>query len=302
LLRGKQQVLARTATAYVGMMLASENLNVVLRAEETALAHLKVVEDRFRGGLAVKSDVLRAQVRIGDLEQQRLQAESQVKVAEAMLKAIMGRSDDRPLKLVAPFKKCRPTQGLLSEWIARALNLRPDIKKLALQEEIAAKEIDRAKAGHWPTLALQGSYDINTEDFSESADSYTVGAVLKLNLYSGERISAQAAAAKAMLARIKNLRKALALGVRVETQKAYYQAQSTWQSIQLAQTVVDQAEEGLRIVGNRYQSGLLTIVSLLDAQVTFQQALTQQFKAMHDYKVARIELALAAGEIDENFQ
>jgi len=91
------------------------------------------------------------------------------------------------------------------------------------------------------------------------------------------------------------------LAVRVETQRAYYQAQSAWQSIDVARQAVDQAEEGLRIVGNRYAGGLLTIVDLLDAQVALQQARTRHFKAMHDYKVARIDLALASGSIDKDF-
>ena len=301
LLRAEQQIIARTAKAYVGMMLAEENSRVILQSLETAQAHFKVVEDRFHGGLAVKSDVLRAQVRIADLEQQRLQSLSQVQVAQAMLKAVMGRADDADLHLVAPFEKCQPTQGDLNQWIARALGHRPDLKGLQIQEEIAGKEVDRAQAGHWPSLALQGSYDLNSEDFSDSGESYTVGAMVQLNLYSGQRISAMAAEARAMLAKIKSLRQGMILGIRVETQKAFFQAQSTWQSIAVARGAVAQAEEGLRITGNRYQNGLLTLVSLLDAQVTFQQASTQLFKALHDYKVARIELALAAGVIDETF-
>jgi outer membrane protein len=70
----------------------------------------------------------------------------------------------------------------------------------------------------------------------------------------------------------------------------------------VAQIAMQQADEGLRIVANRYQNGLLTLVSLLDAQVALQQARTQHFKALHDYKVARIDLALATGAIDKNFQ
>ena len=90
--------------------------------------------------------------------------------------------------------------------------------------------------------------------------------------------------------------------MRVETQRAFYQAHSAWQSIAVARAAVDQAGEGLRIVANRYRNGLLTIVDLLDAQVALQQARTQVFRALHDYKVARIELALASGTIGEEYR
>ena len=111
-----------------------------------------------------------------------------------------------------------------------------------------------------------------------------------------------AAALVAGATKVKAMRRSLELGVRVETQRAFYQAQSTWKSIAVARQAVDQAEEGLRIVSNRYGSGLLTIVDLLDAQTALQQARTHLFKAMHDYRVARIELALAAGTITKDFQ
>ena len=219
-----------------------------------------------------------------------------------MLHAAMGQPDDGRIAPTTPIERCIPTDGSLDQWIHQALDRRPDLKQVALQEDIAEKEIARARAGHYPTLALQGNYEINSEDFNDSHDNYALGAVLRVNLYSGQRISSQAAAAKSMLAKVQSLHKALELGVRVETQRAFYHAQSSWQSISVARQAVDQAEEGLRIVANRYSGGLLTIVDLLDAQTALQQVRTQHFKAMHDYKVARIELALAAGSIDRDFE
>jgi outer membrane protein len=300
--RSEQQVVAQAAEAYVGLLLAVEDHTVVVQALETAQAHLKLVQDRFRAGLAVKSDVLRAQVRIADLAQQRLMAESQIQVAQAVLHAAMGQPDQGRIEPATPIDRCIPTEGTLDQWIQQALDRRVELKQVRLQADIAGKEISRARAGHLPTLALQGNYEVDSEDFSDSHDNYTVGAVVRMNLYSGSRISAQTAAAKADLSKVKARRKALELGVRVETQRAFYHTQSTWKSISVARQAVDQAEEGLRIVANRYGSGLLTIVDLLDAQTALQQARMHHFKALHDYWVARIELALAAGTIDRNFE
>jgi len=300
--RSQQQVMAQAAEAYIGLLLAVENHAVVVQALETAKAHRKLVQDRFRAGLAVKSDVLRAQVRIADLEQQRLMAESQIQVAQAMLHAAMGQPDSGRIDPVTPIDQYPTTEGTLDQWIQQALDRRLELKQIAAREAIAAKEISRARAGHYPSLALQGNYEINSEDFNDSHDNYTVGAVLSMNLYSGSRISAQTASAKADLSKVKAMRRSLELGVRVETQRAFYHAQSAWKSIAVARQAVDQAEEGLRIVSNRYSGGLLTIVDLLDAQTALQQARTHHFKAMHDYRVARIELALAAGTITKDFE
>ncbi|MBI5895209.1 MAG: TolC family protein [Desulfobacterales bacterium] len=303
LLRNEQMVIAQTAATYAACLLAVENRNVVTQALETARAHLKVVQDRQRSGLAVKSDELRAQVRIADLEQQQLQAESQMQVALAMLGAIMGRPEAVPAEdgLESVLSGAPPPQGDLDAWVDQALAHRPDLKQLNIQEEIAKAEVHRARSGHYPSLALQGNYEINTEQFDDTQDNYTVGAVVQVNLFSGQRISGQSAEAKALLARIRAMREALALGVRVDAQQAFHQAQSAWQSIEVARRAVAQSEEGLRIVADRYENGLLAMVSLLDAQVAHQQAQTQHFKALHDYTVARVALALASGAIDKSF-
>jgi outer membrane protein TolC len=190
----------------------------------------------------------------------------------------------------------------LGHWIELALTRRADLQQRELDRVIARQAVSRSKAGHWPSLALQGNYEINSEDFNDSHDNYTVGAVVQLDLYSGRRTSSQVAAAKSALAGTKARYDEAVLQVRVETQSAFYQAQSAWQSIAVARAAVDQADEGLRIVANRYAGGLLTIVDLLDAQVALQQARTQVFRALHNYKVARIDLALASGTIGKDFR
>ncbi|MGD8893282.1 MAG: TolC family protein [Desulfobacterales bacterium] len=300
--RAGQEIISKTAKAYVGLLLAQENLVVIVHALETAKANLKMVRSRFETGFVVKSDFLRANVRIAELEQQRLEAESQVKVAQAMLNAAMGMTGNKPLYLVTPFKKCEETKGPVERWINIALSNRADLEKMRYQEDIAKKEIDKLRAGHLPDLELVGNYEINSEDYSDTENNYAIGAVMHLNLFSGHRISAKTKAAKSSFLRIQEFRKGMELNVGVQARESFLKAQSAWKRIQVAKTAVDQAEEGLRIVRNRYNNGLLTIVGLLDGEVAYQQARTNHFKALHDYKVARIQLALAAGTIDPDFQ
>ncbi len=97
-------------------------------------------------------------------------------------------------------------------------------------------------------------------------------------------------------------KKSMKLNIQVQTKEAFLKSKSARKRIQVAKTALNQAEESLRIVKNRYKNGLLTIVGLLDAEVARQQAHTDYFKALHDFKVAGIELALASGTIDADFQ
>lgn len=300
--RTRQNVIARTAAAYVGLVLAQKNIMVIIHALETATANLKMIQSRYDNGFVVKSDLLRANVRIADLEQQYLFAKSRFKIGEAMLNASMGSGDANPLNPVTPLSIDSEISETIDNWINMALSKRPEMENLRLEEEIAKKEVKKSRAGHYPDVNLIGNYEINSEDFSDSADNYALGAVVRVNIFSGNRISEETKAAKSMLRRVQEMQKSLELEIKVQAREAFLKAKSARERIRVAKIAAEQAEEGLRIVKNRYNNGLLTIVGLLDAELARQQAHTNYFKALHDYKVARVELELAAGTIDTDFQ
>ena len=299
--RIRQQVIVDVIVSYTAVLLAQEQLKVVNQTLKTARAHCDMVRSRFQSGLVVKSDMLHAEVRIAELEQERLQAQSQEEVAKAALNAAMGVEIDNSFHLVTALERAIEEPGSLETWINRSLENRPDLQQMRFQEMIAEEEVTKAKTAHLPGLYLLGTYEINSEDFSETANNYTVGAVVSLNLFSGLGLQSKVHESMAMLRQTRAMSRQLELGVRVETRQAFFLAQSAHKRIGVAQASVAQAEEGLRIVRNRYESGLFTIVNLLDAEVALQQARTNYFRSLHDFEVAMAQLNLAAGIIDEDF-
>ena len=297
--RVKQQVIARTVKAYAGLLLSQENEAIIRQTLATARSHLKMVQSRYESGFVVKSDLLRARVHIAALEQQQLQAESQVQVAAAFLNAAMGVPIGGRYELISDLTVYAEDKQLLEDWIKQALSERPELQLLENLEDIAQSEVAKSRSARLPSLYLVGNYEWNTEDFSEWGDNYSLGAVVNVNLFTGYRLSAKIVQAKAELKQVSANKAHLERGIRVQTRQAFLWAQSAQKQIQVAEAAVAQAEEALRIVKNRYDSGLFTIVALLDAELALQQARTNRFKSIHDYNVARTDLALAAGVIDE---
>jgi outer membrane protein len=302
LTRTRQEVIALAATAYTGLVLAYHHLDVIHKSLETASLHLEMIRKRYENGLAVKSDLLRTQVHIAELDQDRIQAESRISMAMAALNAAMGVPGDSNWRLATGLVKGEPVPGPIDEWIGLSQSRRPDMQYLLLQEKIAEDEIQKSRAAHLPNINLIGSYELNSQDFRNSGDSYTVGAMLRVNLYSGDRISAKTRESEAMLSRIQAMRNDTAAGIEVQTRQAFLQAQSAWNRISVAEAAVSQSEEGLRIVRDRYENGLLTLVSLLDAEVALQSAHNNRYRSLHDYLAARIQLSLATGTLNTNYE
>lgn len=296
--RSRQQAMARAAMAYDGWLLARARLAAIDRTIRQAEAHRRMIADRHRAGFVVKSDFLRAQVRLSALQQQRLEAESGVAVATAHLGAAMGESPDRDYE---PADELVPGAGIaqpLERWITTALRRRPEMAALERRQSIAQAEVDKRRAAHMPSVSLFGDYQIDTEDISDSGSSYTVGALLQLDLYSGGRDAARTREALAGLTEMQALRRELETGIRVETRQAFLEADSAWHRIAVARAEMAQAEAHLDIVTARYRGGLATVVTLLDAESVLEQARLRRLQAVHDFRTAQVRLRLAAGELD----
>jgi outer membrane protein len=188
--------------------------------------------------------------------------------------------------------------GTIESWLSISQDRRLDLKELNAREAMAKEEIEKAKAAYLPSLDLIGNYQIHTEDFDGSADNYSVGAVVSLNIFSGLETSAKVSEAQAALRQVQALRRQMQSQVALEVRQTYVQAASAFQRISVARQMVVQAEESLRIVANRYATGLLTIVDMLTAETTLQQARTTFAQTLHDYSVGKTNLRLAAGVLD----
>ncbi len=297
----RQTIIAETALAYTRLLLAKKNLEVVLHSLESAKANLKMVKSRYFSGFSVKSDFLRAKVRIADLRQQRLSALSRIEIDRGYLNTAMGIPLETDVNAVPYFKNSWKIKKNQDDEMLKAVEKRPELQILKLKKEMAEKGIKIAKSGHLPSINLFGTYENNSEHLNKGNNDYSIGAVMQFNLFSGLNISHKIDSAKLSLQRVNELEKNMKLIVKNQVREAFLNLKTSQQRIQVAESALNQSLENLRIVKNRYKNGLLTIVTLLDAELADQRARANHFKAVYDYESARIRLALASGNIDDNF-
>lgn len=65
----------------------------------------------------------------------------------------------------------------------------------------------------------------------------------------------------------------------------------------IARDAVSQAKESLRILQNRYQAGLATMTSVLQAETARTQVEKKYLNAVYDYRLSDAALELATGEL-----
>lgn len=300
--RTRQEIISQTVAAYTDLVFAKENIVIIEQALRTAGAHLRMIENRYDTGLTVKSDLLRARVHISELEQQQVEANSQYMIAQAALSMVMGEESRNVVMPVTPLERKQLTTKLLTEWIDMALAGRSDLREIKFYEQTARMEIKKSRSAHWPSVNLTGSYEINTADFDDTVNNYTVGANITLNLFSGNSISARERESLYRHNETSANLRAMNQKIQMETRSAYYRLQSAEKRIQAATLSVEAANETLRIVGNRYDNGQVSLVSLLDAELAVNRAKNNLNMALKDHMQSRAQLGLAVGNLGESFQ
>jgi outer membrane protein TolC len=144
-----------------------------------------------------------------------------------------------------------------------------------------------------------GNYEINNNQFaSDGQGSWSVGVVLNLNLFNGGADRARIAEAQANYQRALAQRERLGSAIGLEVHDAFLAHQTARDRVGVARDAVAQAEESLRIVQDRYDSGLTTIVELLDSEMALTAARTNLTRTLYDATVSQARLDLSLGRLD----
>ncbi len=87
----------------------------------------------------------------------------------------------------------RPTPDRLEDWVEQAEANSPELQSLVAQVEAAKHELEKAQAGHYPTLDAVAQWSRNDSDTINSIKTrYTnrsIGLQLNIPLYSGGYVS-----------------------------------------------------------------------------------------------------------------
>jgi len=247
----------------------------------------------------VLSDALAARVRLARLREEAIAAANHVRLAQAAINEAMGLPLDRPHRIVGLLELPAPAHERLDGLAALALAHRPDYRQVELEVQRLEKEILRTKGALLPTMHIMGNYEINNNNFaSNGQDSWSVGVVLNLNVFNGGADRARILEAQANHQRAVAQRERIANAIGLEVHDALLAHRTARERVAVAREAVGHAEESLRIVQDRYEAGLTTIVELLDSETSLTAARTNLTRTLYDATVTQARLDLGLGRLE----
>ena len=270
---------------------------------DIAKQHLDEARAKYKQGLASNLDVLTQKVKVENIEPLVLQAKKNFELGNLYLRQILNRDPEDNIYLTWTEKDLRlPATPSLDALYQIAMERRPELKLSKLAVDAAHYNINIAKAGHMPVLALNADYTYNgvtDNGFPQHKQDYywssSAGVSLSIPLFEGGKVSSQVAqkelAYEQAVAAYQNKMK----NVRIQVKEAWLNLEEARSRIEATKGVVDQARENLKAQMKRYRAGLTSQLEVNDAISNVNDSDLQFVQAVYDGAIALSDLKFAVG-------
>jgi outer membrane protein len=301
-----QDLILRIAQAYFDILLAQDNVELA-GAQKTAIGEqLAQAKRNFEVGTATITDTHEAQARYDLITAQEIAALNDLESRKRALQQIIGEIAPAISPLGPRFELADPAPSTMEAWVDLALenSLQVQIQKAA--EEFAAKEVERNRAAHHPTLDAVASYTnsgtgsgINSGPGQDSQTG-VLGLQLAMPLFQGGAISSRVREAISNLERARQDLETARRTAALNTRQAFLGVTSGIAQVRALQSAVVSSQSQLDSTRLGQEVGVRTGVDVLNAQQQLFQARRDLAQARYNYILNSLRLKASSGRLSED--
>ena len=300
----QQDLILRVAKAYFEVLRAQDNLEFV-RAEKAAVARqLEQTKQRFEVGLSAITDVHDAQAQYDSVLANEVVSENNLINSYESLREITGQEHkDLNILDTKRFSATRPSESA-EQLISQAQEKNLSLLTARIGKDIAKENISLAKAGHLPSLTLDGGYTHtdktnsgNNQDFDGGV--FNVGLNLSVPLYTGGKLTSLEKQAEYRFVAASEQLEDSYRGV-LKTVRSYRNnVNANIGTIKAYEQSVISAKSALEATEAGFDVGTRTIVDVLDSTRNLYNANRNLSNARYDYVINTLNLRQAVGTLSE---
>jgi TolC family type I secretion outer membrane protein len=295
-----QDVVLEVERTYYQYLYSKALRDAANAAVEEATTNLDAAKDRQQSGLATVADVLQAQSLYAQRKLALQTVEGQIQTIRGSLATAMGLSPtlEYDVGLLPSDLPVEEVSQTVEELIEEAETYRPDLAAARAAAEGARAHVKSIKGERWPEISVDGNVSRWFYDsWDNHTDNYGIGIFLTVPLFTGfsNPYDVVKAEAEADLARQRY--ETSRSSVELDVWTSYYDLKTASERLATAREFLDSATESHAVAVERYQSGVGTILELLSAQTTLEEARAQDVQSRTDWFLAVAQLAHATGRL-----
>ena len=304
----EQDLILRVSQAYFDVLAAQDNL-ATARASLAAISEQVASAKRnFEVGTATITDTREAQARYDLARFTQIQAENDLTTRRILLDQTVGRSGVVPKQLAVPIALPALAPANIDEWVTRADAEHPLIRKAQVALEIARLDTAKARAGHLPTVTLNGSYgrgrSANDLQVTGGGFSYatpntvsTVSVNLSVPLFAGFQIQNRVKETLVLEDKSLNDLEFARRSVAQATRQLFYGVGSFAAQVNALEAAESSSKLALEATQLGFKVGVRVNIDVLNAQAQLYTTQAQLAKARYDTIMAGLRLRQASGRL-----
>lgn len=296
----EQELIIRVSQAYFDVLTAQESLAFV-KAQKTAVAEqLTAAKRNFEVGTSTITDTREAQARYDLVTAQEITAENDLRIKKLALDLSVGVQNAQPLALRSGASLGTIIAGDADSWIQQATAQSPAVEQARIGLEVAQLEIEKAKAGHMPTLDLTASYGgtrFRNGNQSSRIDNNTgtIGLSFNLPLYAGHATQNRIQETISLEEKARIDLEGAQRTVAQATRTAFFGVQSGLGQVKALEAAESSSQSALDANKLGYQVGVRINIDVLNSQSQLFQTKRDLAKARYDVLLGQLRLRQAAG-------
>ena len=300
----EQDLIVRVTQAYFDVLAATDTLTYLSSLKSATSEQLASAKRNFEVGTSTITDSREAQARFDLVTAQELAADNDLRVKSLALDTLVGRSNVSPKPLALPVNLPTLPMADMEQWVVQAQDNHPAIQQAKVALEVARLEIEKARAGHKPTVDLVGSYSVvnNNGSFGAgSADSRTNNAAIGVNfnlpLFAGFSIQNRVRETVSLEEKAKSDLDIAQRSVAQGTRSAFLGVLSGAAQVKAFEAAEASTQSALDANKLGYQVGVRINIDVLNSQSQLFDTKAKLAKARYDVLVGGLRLRQASGTL-----
>lgn len=293
----KDDIEMSVATAFLQVLLQKELLQIANEQIQLTDSNMTRRKELIRSGKMAQGEIYELEAQRAREEQNKVQAESNLKLALLDLAQIMELEDFSNFDVSAPPVESIINDGVLlstSDVFQNALLTRPEIKAAEYRLQSSEKEVLMAKSQLYPSLSFGANFGTGYYNMSGRPNdtfdkqlrnnmSNSLGFSLRIPIFNKFQIKNNIRLAQLAVANNQLEIDKVKIDLRKRIEQAYHNAvgaQSKWRATQKSEI---SGQEAFRFAQEKFDNGRANSYELFQAKSNLTQTLSDQAQAKYEY-------------------
>jgi len=302
-----QDLIVRVSQAYFDVLASQDSLALVRAQKAATVEQLAFAKRNFEVGTATITDTREAQARYDLVVAQEIAALNDLQIKKIALDQLVGRVNANPTPLAAPVMLPPPPTDM-DQWVRQAEDGHPSIIQAQRNLEVAHLEVDKARAGHKPTLDAQLGYNVtnNPQGTSTSTslqgirvNAASIGVVFNMPLFAGFATENRIKETLALEDQSRSILEGTRRNVTQATRSAYLGLVAGAGQVKALEAAEASSQSALDANRLGYQVGVRINIDVLNSQSQLFQTRRDLAAARYNVLMGNLKLRQANGTLTE---